>query len=73
MRSLLKDPTVLSVVADSGIFANASLPNTATYMFDVLAQNLFKIANLDESSPVEGCNLKYPGEEYKCIFVQYNY
>jgi hypothetical protein len=47
MRSLLKNPDGLSVVADSGIFANATLPNTEIHVFDVVAVNLFKISNID--------------------------
>jgi len=46
MRSLLKKPEGLSVVADSGIFANVSLPNTNIYVFDIVAINLFKISNI---------------------------
>ena len=47
MRSLLKNPNALSVIADSGIFANATLPNTNVHMLDVVGINLFKVSNID--------------------------
>ncbi len=62
MRSLLKNPEGLSVIADSGLFANASLPNTNTHRIDVTVGNLFKVSNIDEKSPIEACNHKYKGE-----------
>ena len=47
MRSLLKKPDGLSVIADSGVFANATIPNTDIHIFDLVGVNLFKISNID--------------------------
>ena len=72
-RNLLKDPSSLSVIVDSGVFANTTFPYTKVHMMTLLGSNLFKVSNIDEKSPIEACNPKFPGEEYKCTFVQNSY
>ena len=69
MRSLLDTPSNVYTVADSSIFANVSLPTTEIYMFDILISNIWKVANIDEKYPVDSCNKKFPGEEWRCFFV----
>ena len=39
----------------------------------IVGSNLFKVSNIDEKTPLEGCNAKFPGQEYKCVFVQNSY
>ena len=46
-RSLLKDPSSLSVVVDSGVFANTSFPFTKVHMMSILGSNYFKVTNVD--------------------------
>jgi hypothetical protein len=36
-------------------------------------QNLFKVANVDEKNPNEECNKLFPGEEWKCFYIQNTY
>lgn len=73
VRSLLKNPEVLYTVIDSGTFMNASNPYTGTYDFSEEAKTLFQISNADAKSPIDLCNHKFPGEEYKCLFLQYSF
>ena len=69
-KSLLQNPSSLYVIADSGIFSNSTFPYTNVHMMSIVGTNLFKVSNMDEKTPLAGCNLKYPGQEYKCVFVQ---
>ena len=62
MRSMLDEPSHLYTVADSSIFANVSYPGTEIYPFDILGSNLWRVSNIDEKHPIEGCNKKYPGQ-----------
>ena len=62
IRSKLNNPNNIVTIADSAIFANVSSPKTGKYNFDVVAKTLFKVSNIDEKSPIEGCNKKYPNE-----------
>lgn len=59
-KSLLNNPSSLSVIADSGVFANTTYPSTQVHMMSILGSNLFKVTNIDEKSPIEACNAKYP-------------
>jgi O-palmitoleoyl-L-serine hydrolase len=73
VRSLLKNPEVLYTVADSGAFINASNVYTGVYDVSEQAKTLFQISNADAKSPIQICNDKYKGEEYKCLFLQYSF
>ena len=70
VRDLLKNPEVLYTIPDSGVFMNIKSPVNGQYVFDVPAQYLYKVANTDESTPVEPCNKKFAGEEHKCLFME---
>lgn len=61
---------MLYTVADSGTFMNASNPYTGLYRVSEDSKTLFQISNVDAKSPINLCNDKFPGEEYKCIFLQ---
>lgn len=73
LRGLMNDPSHLYTIADSAIFANVTFPHTSLHLMDLLGSNLFKVTNVDEKFPIEACNRKFPGEEYKCVFVQNSY
>ena len=73
VRSLLANPRALYSAVDSGIFINAASPNTGLFKLESHMQNLFKIANVNEKSPIDICNRFYVGEEYKCLFLQYSF
>ena len=73
MQSLMDEPSHLYTIADSSIFANVSLPNTHIYPFDILGRGLFTVSNQDEKYPITKCNLKYPGQEWRCMFIQNTY
>ncbi len=61
VRKMLVNPKALYTIADSGIFANVSSPS-GLYNFDIAMRNIFRVANIDEKSPIEWCNNKYRGE-----------
>jgi O-palmitoleoyl-L-serine hydrolase len=69
VRSLLKHPEGLFAVIDSGIFLNEPSVRTGMLKLGVSFENLYKVANSDESTPLTACNEFYPGEEYKCFFI----
>jgi hypothetical protein len=60
-RNLLHYPERLYTIADASIFANVSYPGTDYYIWDVVATNLYRVANVDEKHPIEGCSKKYVG------------
>jgi hypothetical protein len=69
VRSLLKNPEALYTVADSGTFMNVTHSKTGIYAFSEESKTLFQISNADAKSPIDICNDKFEGEEYKCIFL----
>lgn len=69
-RRLIDNPNNVYTVADAAIYANVTYPHTEIHAFDILGSNLYKVAYIDENYPMEACNGKYPGEEYKCVFIQ---
>lgn len=71
VRSLLVNPRALFSVIDSGAIINAASPNTGMFKLDIHLQNLYKIANVNEKTPITICNRFLVGEEYKCLFLQY--
>jgi hypothetical protein len=70
VNSLLTNPMALSVVADSTTMMNVP---TVSGDFKLLTQteNLFKITNVDEKTPLTTCNRFKAGEEYKCISLEF--
>ncbi len=73
LRKKMDNPQNLYTVADSATFANVTFPKTKVHMFDILGENLFKVSNIDEKSPIEACNQKFAGKEYMCIFIENAY
>jgi hypothetical protein len=72
LRSKLKNPAYLYSVPDTGVFLNETT-QTGKHLLSACIQNTFKFANADELTPIEACNAKFPGEEYKCLFFEHAY
>lgn len=73
MRSLVQNPSIVYSISDSGIFMNLTSPKTGYYNIDILMKNLYIIANIDQSTPLEACNRVYMGQQYRCLAFEYNY
>ncbi len=60
----------LSIVSDSGVMMNVP---TSSGEFKLLTQteNLFKVTNVDEKTPLTTCNRFKAGEEYKCLSLEF--
>lgn len=72
VRKLMDNPGNMYTIADSCLFANVSLPGSQTYVYSENVMNMWKVSNIDEKHPMEACNKKYPGEEWRCLFVQHS-
>jgi O-palmitoleoyl-L-serine hydrolase len=72
VKEIVGDDSKVFLVADSGIFID-TLSKTGQPLIRQQLQNLFKVANVDEQSPNLECNKRYPGEEWRCILVEYAY
>ena len=70
MRELMDKPENLYSVADSSIFVDIAFPDTVIHLFEITARNMWKLSNTDEKFPIQACNKKYPGNEWKCLFIQ---
>lgn len=73
LRSKLQHPNALFTIPDTGVFLNETLEETNKYLLSNCLINTFKLANVDELSPNQLCNARYPGEEYKCFFFEHAY
>jgi hypothetical protein len=60
-RNLLKNPSSLSIIADSCISANTTFPYSKVDLMSILGSNLYKISNIDDKSAIEARNSKFPG------------
>lgn len=60
VRTIIKNPTNVISIPDSGIFP--IFPNYVNKDINVtqtMAQNVFKLANIDEKTPLAECNQAY--------------
>lgn len=70
VSGLLANPMGLSVVSDSSVFMN--LPTVSGEMkLETQAQNLYRVSNVDEKTPLSTCNRFKVGEEYRCLSLEY--
>ena len=60
--SKVTNPNNVVIVPDSGIFLQYKAYQLDVDVTLIGAQNNFKLANLDEKSPLPLCNLQYPGK-----------
>ena len=70
VQTLLNDPTVLSVVADSGSLLYYPAYKIGISTGSITVQNLFSIVNAEEKTPNTLCNSRFVGEEWKCFSVE---
>lgn len=63
------NPYVLDVIVDSGLFVNFTNYQDKTYTTDLLAQNQFKLAHIDETFPLNACVSKYASNPYQCLYL----
>ena len=73
LRKIMDKPENLYSIADSSIFAEVALPHTEIRIFDLTARNMWKLSNQNEKFPIEACNKRYPGQEWKCLFISHAY
>ena len=71
VRDLVSNPSNVLMIPDSGIFMIAKTYQTGTDFFLTTVVNMFKLANIDEKTPLTLCNGRYKDEEYKCLFIEY--
>lgn len=49
--------------------------NAKTYLgnnkIEKMISNIYKVANVNESTPFIECNALHPNEEWKCLFIEY--
>ena len=73
VRLMLARPENVLSIPDSGVFLNYTTFGSEEYLLNTLVLNNFKLANIDEKTPLNFCNLKYKNQEYKCLFFEYSY
>lgn len=71
VRSLVANASNVVTIADSSIYLSFKTYSPQTDAWDTMMNNMFKLANVDEKTPLDLCNLKYKNEEYKCLYLQY--
>lgn len=71
LRTLVSRPNNVVSIPDSGVFLNFTTYQTNEPLLNTIVVNNFKMANIDEKTPLGLCNLKYKNEEYKCLFFEY--
>lgn len=71
VRLQVANPNNVLSIPDSGVFLNYTTYDTKSDVLNKIVFNNFKLANIDEKTPLNLCNLKYKGEEYKCLFFEY--
>lgn len=59
VRTLVKNPAAVYSVADSGVFMNLTSAQTGKYIIDAQVRNLFKLSNVDATTPLDVCNKIY--------------
>ena len=73
VRLMVSKPDNVLSIPDSGLFLNfTTYAGNEDYLNQVVVNN-FRLANIDEKTPLNLCNLKYKGQEYKCLFFEYAY
>ena len=61
VQTLLHDPTALSIVPDSGSFLLYPAYKIGIPVGNIVVQNLFSIVNIEEKTPNQLCNRRFPG------------
>lgn len=71
VRTLVANASNVLSIPDSGIFLPYKTYDTQYNLLETTVVNLFKLANIDEKTPLQLCNLRYKDEEWKCLFINY--
>lgn len=72
VKELVGDEGKVYSIPDSGVFLNFKT-HTGNSHIEKLIYNIYKVANTKESTPIPQCNAAYPGEEWKCLFIENSY
>ena len=67
------DPHSVYIIPDSGIFLDFATFTTHLHEFANELKNLYKVANLNQGTPLEVCNLFFTDDPWKCFLIQYNF
>jgi hypothetical protein len=74
IQSLFTDPKVVSTIIDSGVFINDTSVKTGMPKSAIMSENLYKMANFNEATPLTECNhFSTKGKEWNCFFFEYSY
>lgn len=60
-RTLVANASVVLSVPDSSVFLITKTYQTQVNYLETIIQNMFKLANIDEKSPLDLCNSRYKG------------
>lgn len=61
VRSLVTNASVVLSVPDSSVFLITKTYQTQVNFLETVTQNMFKLANIDEKTPLDLCNSRYKG------------
>lgn len=74
IQSLLNDPKAVSTIIDSGVFINDTSVQTGLHKSAIMSENLYKMSNLNEATPLAECNnFSTKGKEWNCFFFEHSY
>lgn len=59
LQEMVKKPSAVSTIADSGIFMNAKVHESGAMKIQAQLRNLYKLSNVDEHTPLRICNAFY--------------
>lgn len=72
VKDYVGDHSKVYTISDSGVFNNFKTVSGQSSIEQEI-RNVYAVANIDESTPSTECNKHFPGEEWKCIFLEYSY
>lgn len=67
LRGFVRNTEAVRAVDDSGVFLNVKTA-LGDAKIEKFVCNVFKLANIDEKTPLAACNALHSGEEWKCLF-----
>ena len=72
LKDYVDDENKVYPIADSGAFFFFKT-HKGDSKIEKQIQNIYKLANSGESTPLEVCNDMFMKEEYKCLLLHYGY
>lgn len=73
LQTIVENPKVVFNVPDCGVFLNVRAFETNFPEIELRIKNVMQLAYGEEQTPLDECNKNYPGDEWKCTFLEYNY